>query len=148
MDIVFLISHLPDPRYKKRFVLLQDQYDIAVIYWNKRKDDMVFSDISIEKHEISIRANQTSPLKRIPQWLKYGKKAIDILSELKPRCIYVGNFDMLYIAEQYQKAKDPQVRLIYEIADLHRYLVDDSGKIHRQLLKTTLIGIESKLLKD
>lgn len=147
VDITFLISHLPDPRYKKRFEVLKDRYEISVIYWNKRGEKQRFSDISIEENEVALKANQTSPLKRIPQWLQYGKRAISILKQQNPKCIYVGNFDMLAIAEVYQHKYARDVKIIYEIADLHRYLVDDSHKFHRQLLKKILVGIESRLLK-
>lgn len=147
MDIVFLISHLPDPRYKKRFELLAYNYKIAVIYWKKRMDNIKFSDISIENYEIAIKANQHSPFRRIPQWFEYGKRAVDKMKQLQPKCIYVGNFDMLAIAEMYQKKINPSVKIIYEIADLHRYLVDDSKKIHKYLLKNILVNIESHLIK-
>ena len=147
MDIVFLISHLPDPRYKKRFDTLSEQYKIAVIYWKKRVDNVKFSDIFIDNYEIAIKANQYSPFKRIPQWLEYGKKAISKMKQLHPKCIYVGNFDMLAIAEVYQKIVDPKVQIIYEIADLHRYLVNDSKKINNLILKRTLVAIEKCLLK-
>lgn len=148
MDIVFLISHLPDPRYKKRFDLLKDKFNICVIFWNKRNDDVRFSDINNPSYEIRIKADQTSPLKRIPQLIDYGKKAIEKLIELAPKCVYVGNFDMLAIAKKYKKKYNPNIKIIYEIADMHRYIIDNSHRLDKVLLKKTLIATEKNLIKS
>lgn len=118
-------SHLPDSRYKKRFEALKETQELSVVYWNKQgKESLKLSDIDIPSVRADIAADQTSPLKRIPQWFRYAKFALRELVRQRPRCVYVGNLDMLAIAWFYQKRKDPQVKIVYEIADLHRYIAD------------------------
>ncbi|WP_407879621.1 glycosyltransferase [Owariibacterium komagatae] len=147
MNIIFVISHLPDSRYKKRFEVLKPGNDVSAIYWNKRGNkEQPIVDIDIPSTGINIEANQTSPFKRIPQWFFYAKAALAELKKQAPDFIYVGNFDMLAIAWQYKKSH-PSVRVIYEIADLHRYIADVPRNPARKIFRRMLIAAESNLMK-
>lgn len=122
--LCFLISHKPDNRYIKRINILKEKYDLRVIFWNKNINGAVLSLNGVTINEIQIPANQTNPLKRIPELLRFIKSAYKKLIESNPDAIYVGNLDMLYIANRYRTKKNKNVKIIYEIADLHRLIID------------------------
>ena len=149
MDITFVISHLPDSRYKKRFEVLGKDRELSVVYWNKRgKENLNLADIHIPAFRADIPADQTSPLKRIPQWFRYARFALKQLICQSPRCVYVGNLDMLAIAWFYKRRKSPRVKVVYEIADLHRYIADIPRSPLKRLFRKMLIGIEARLISS
>ena len=149
MDIVFVISHRPHPRYIKRFAQIKDACEVSLVYWDKSRDGETKTDeFGIPAVGIGIAANQTSPFKRLPQWGEYFKRAIAMLRQMRPKVVYVGNFDMLMIAAYYKKRVDHNVKVVYEIGDLHRYIVDGSGDFVRSMRRRALAGIERRLMKS
>lgn len=122
--LCFLISHKPDNRYIKRINILKGKYDLRVIFWNKNAYNVKPSIDGAIINEVQIPANQTNPLKRIPELIRFIRTSYNRLIECNPDAIYVGNLDMLYIAYKYKYNINVNVKIIYEIADLHRLIVD------------------------
>lgn len=147
MDILFVISHKPDNRYKKRLELLSKGYRTGIIYWNKAKETQSFNMQNVFSCEIHVKANRTNPLKRIPQTLQFIKLAYKKVKELKPKCLYVGNLDMLMIAVLYKK-HHKHVRIFYEIADLHRFIIDRQNGIIKKILSSGLKAAEKYYAKN
>lgn len=144
--ISFLISHRPDNRYEKRLVLLKDQYSLDIIYWNKTNNPINFNMTDVKSHEICIPANQTNPLKRLKETIEFIPKAYKELCKIHPSIVYVGNIDMLDIAFRYKK-RNPTARIIYEIADLHRLIIDKQKNPLKKLISYCLKKTEKKLMK-
>ena len=133
LDICYVLSHAPDNRYQKRIDVLASRFSQKVIFWDKTgSEDFDTKTRMIEP--ISIKANQTDPLKRMPENLKFIHGAFRRVVELAPRLLYVGNLDMLYVAQLYKK-RCPNVRIVYEVADLHRLLVDRQSGIKLPIQK-------------
>lgn len=144
--IAFLISHKPDIRYIKRFNVLINHFDIIVVYWNKTKSNNVFSYPGIEIKEITIPANQTNPIKRIPQTLKFSKMSFKQLTNTNADIVYAGNLDMLMVATKYAN-HSKGIKVVYEIADLHRLIIDEQRNLFKKLLSRFLKKKEEKLCK-
>jgi len=145
--IVFVISHRPDNRYQKRIQVLKQKYDIELIFWNKGEDLLKPIINGAHVNEIHIPANQINPLKRLPQTQRFISRAFHRLCNAKPDIVYVGNLDMLYIAGKYKHRINSKARIIYEIADLHRLIIDKQKGI-KKVLSYGLKWLEKKYIKD
>lgn len=143
--ITFIISHRPDNRYIKRFRVLSGNFNINLIFWNKTNTRIDTNINNVNILEIHIPANQTNPLKRIPETVLFLRKAYKELLKTDSDYVYVGNLDMLYIARKYKLKKD-LVKIIYEIADLHRLIIDEQKGI-KKLLRSVLKLIEKKYIQ-
>lgn len=145
--IAFVISHRPDNRYLKRINVLNCRFKLDLVFWNKSEEQInpVIEDVGI--HEIHIAANQTNPLKRLPQTWEFIDRAYHVLKNLNPDIIYVGNLDMLYIARKYKHKINDNAKIVYEIADLHRLIIDKQKGIKR-ILSAGLKRIEKNYIKD
>jgi len=147
MDIVFVISHKPDNRYKKRLELLSKIYSIGIIYWDKTGGDEEFVIDNVISMKINIKADRTNPLNRIPETLNFIWNAYKQITKLRVKCLYVGNLDMLVIAYICKK-KNKNIRIIYEIADLHRLIIDKQDSLIKQNLSRILKITERKTCKS
>lgn len=146
MKLMFVISHKPDIRYIKRLDVVSNTYDTTVVFWNKDIKDVNINYPHVNFKEIKVPANKTNPLKRIPELFVFLNKAYKFISDNKPDCLYVGNLDMLYIAVKYKK-KYSNVKIIYEIADLHRLIIDKQSNPVKGIIKNILKFEEKKLSK-
>ena len=145
-DIIFIISHRPDVRYRKRLELLSSCYKVALVYWNKNKNKEDFSFDGIDIYEFHIPSHRSNPLKRVPQTLLFCCKVTKLLKDLCSRFLYVGNLDMLFIAAKYKK-KHPEVKIYYEIADLHRLIIDTQNTSMKKAVSFFLKRAEKALIK-
>ena len=146
MTLLFVISHKPDIRYLKRFDVIKQSFDTSVIYWNKDSNHVNFQYSLVTPIEIKVPANKTNPLKRLPETFVFMEKAYRQICQEKPDYLYVGNLDMLYIAAKY-KRKNKDVKIIYEIADLHRLIIDKQKVPFKILLSNALKFKEKNLIK-
>lgn len=149
MSIVFVLSHIPDPRLNKRINLLKGRYKTSLVCWNRGIVDiwnMVLTDI--ESKEIHIKAMYTNPLKRIIPTFKFAIEAIKYLKKANPKCIYTENFDMLVVCSIYCLFKKKKPKLIYEIADLHKLIIDEPRGFVKNLMKKIIVSTEKRLCRN
>lgn len=144
--ITFLISHRPDNRYEKRLNLLKGDYKVDIIYWNKAEEEISFRMDNVTSHEIHIIADQTNPMKRLKETMQFIPIAYKKLCQIHPQIVYVGNIDMLDIAYRYKK-KNKDIKVIYEIADLHRLIIDKQTNPIKRIVSSILKLDERKLIK-
>lgn len=148
MSIVFVLSHLPNPREKKRINLLKDRYKTSLVYWNRGTVDLwELGHTDIENKEIRIKAYYSNPLKRIIPTCKYALKAIRYLKKAHPECIYCENFDMLAICGMYYFFRKEKPKIIYEIADLNRLIIDEHNSLVKKLSKKIIVSTEKRLCR-
>lgn len=148
MSIVFVLSHTPDPRMNKRLNLFKGRFKTALVFWNRETVNiwrLVHTDI--EYNEIRIKAAFTNPLKRIIPTCKFGIEAIKFLVKVNPKYIYTGNVDMLIICSIYSLFKKEKPKIIYEIADLNKLIIDEPNNIVKRLLKGILTYTEKRLCR-
>ena len=143
LKITFLLAYAPNPRMRKRINVALDVTDkVSLIQWDKQQDKMEnYINPAVDIHIIELKAAE-KPIQRIPQYLKFSKKARKSLEALKPNIIHLQGLDMLKIAVDYKKNFDEKVKIVYEVADVHRYLTTESKNIIKQGIKRTLINIE------
>lgn len=147
MSIVFVLARTPNPRMDKRIGLLKRNYSAFLIYWKKQIIDMWnFIHHDINAKEIYIEANFTDPLKRIIPTIKFGFCVIKYLFKMEPKYIYTENIDMLLICLTYSLLKKRKIRpkIIYEIADLHKLIIDKQNNIIKKITKQILMYADRK----
>lgn len=125
---------------------MENFFDIEIVFWNKGEDKIY---LDIEKtiiSEIQIVANQTNPLKRLPQTYRFIRRAYAYLCTTRADVVYVGNLDMLLIAYKYKRCVNPNSEIIYEVADLHRLIVDKQKGI-KKIVSIGLKALEKRIIK-
>ncbi|MDY6064906.1 MAG: glycosyltransferase [Finegoldia sp.] len=143
----FLVNFTPPPRLTKRMDLLRDDFNISAICWDKGGDDKFdFKRDFVENHIIRVKADRTNPLKRIGATEDFSKKAYGRLTDIRPDLIHIQSYDMLRIAYKYKKKEDDQVKIIYEVPDIHRYLTDEKHKFPINIISPYMRKDERKML--
>lgn len=133
--ITYLLSFIPNPRFNKRINAAKNEFDVSIVCWEKT-DKWTFrvaQDIA-DCHVIHVEANAFDPVERIKPLITFSREAISCLQKIKPDVIHLQGLDMLLIACWYKTRCDHNVRIIYEVADLHRLLVDDQNGMKRKLI--------------
>ncbi len=122
--VAILIGFLPGPRMLHRIDLEKQVGEIHVICWDKGNNMLQKpKENGYAAHIISQKAG-TNPIKRVIPYALFSRAALDILEQIQPDMIHVQGVDMLKIACAHQKKSKRKVHILYEIADLHRLLVD------------------------
>ena len=68
----------------------------------------------------------------------FARKAYYLLKRIKPCIIHVQALDMLKIACAYKKKVDKDVRIIYEVPDLHKLIIDEQKSLLRKIAQKYL----------
>lgn len=136
---MFLLSGLPSPRTYKRIMIAKSEFRVFVLYRDRGTEyfPFVFNDKDINMWEI-ISENEQAWQIPINVFLLYLKRSITVLKNIEPEVIHCSNLDMLVVASIYNAFSPFKARIVYEIADLHRYtfakrINDPSGFVARIL---------------
>ena len=118
MDVVFLLSHIPNPRINKRIHLIKDVMMTSVVCIRRKSSDIWEQHHMDVPHHIFLMdvPNSSQLLKRVGYSFSFATKSIKILNNYRPKSIYVSGFDSLIIACIYALFR--KVKIIYEVADL------------------------------
>lgn len=142
-----LISHIPNPRMLKRVKAVENNFNVALIYWDRGRLEKEAFEINPNHKvsKISINAPQGKPIKRLIPLVKYMFKVLATLNYEKPDIIHAGNLDMLFIASIYKNIFKNNSKIIYEVADLPKYSFIKKAKSPKTILAKLLQNIEKKL---
>lgn len=136
--LVMLIGFLPNPRLYKRLALEKQEYDTHLICWDRGSEmQLKPKEDGFSVHSLSISA-VGNPMKRLPAYALFSWKAQKLLRMVKPDIIHVQGLDMLEIACWYKEHTQKPVQIIYEVADLHRLLIDKPGNMGKRLIQNLL----------
>lgn len=145
--LAILIGFMPNPRIFKRANLESERYEVHIICWN-RGDNMIKHNVAENCviHEIKINASN-DPLKRLIPYYRFRAEALKILKEINPCIIHSQMIDMLKIAIKHNAHRKNKAKLIYEIADLHRLLVDKQSHPIKKAMQIYLKKADRKCCK-
>lgn len=142
--LVVLIGFLPNPRIYKRIRAEQTLFDVELICWDRGSSMLKRpKETNFIAHVIEEKAG-SDPIRRLIPLRRFTAKAMAILDSIHPAIIHVQGLDMLQIAVKYQK-KHREVKIIYEVADLHRLIVDKQRQIVNQIAQKYLIAQDRNL---
>lgn len=134
---VILLGFLPNPRFENRIRLERTLLDLHVLCWDRCKNMMPPPHAEgFRLHCIQIPA-ENDPMKRLLPYGRFCQAAKKLLREIQPDMIHVQGLDMLRIACQMKRESKKPVAVLYEVADLHRLLVDRQ-RFFRRLAQTVL----------
>lgn len=147
MDITFVLSHIPDPRTNKRIESLKKVGSVSVVCWNRMNSKIwEAKDFSVKNIEIKIKTEYEQPLKRLFQTWKFILVAKKQLKSLNPKCLYVGNVDMLLLAYIHNFGRKNKAAIFYEVADLNSLIIDKQKGMKRVIQGLIKYG-EKKMCK-
>lgn len=134
---VILVGFLPNPRIENRIRLERTLFDLHVVCWDRCKNMMPPPQAEgFHLHCIRIPA-ENDPMKRLLPYERFCQTAKQLLREIQPDMIHVQGLDMLRIACQMKRESKKPLAVLYEVADLHRLLVDRQYGL-RRLAQTVL----------
>lgn len=131
MNILFFISHQPNPRFVKQINFLARKHTVTLIHFHRTT--LADLDDSIEKnvirHNLGGIPNASQPVKRILVYVKAIKKIRKIIKNSQFDVSLVNNIDViiLYLFGGFtfgKKKKKP--KLAIEISDLREFVFNDS----------------------
>ena len=127
--LAMLVGFLPNPRLYKRLALEKQEYDTHLICWDRGSEmQLKPKEDGFTVHSLSIPA-AGNPVKRLPAYALFSRKAQRLLQMIDPDVIHVQGLDMLRIACRYKEHTAKPVQIIYEVADLHRLLIDKPSNL-------------------
>lgn len=146
--IVILVGFLPEPIIYKRVNLEKQLSDVHLICWDRGTNKLNMpAEEGYTAHVIKIEA-KNNPLKRLVPYQKFRVIAGKLLDSIQPDLVHVQMLDMLSIACAYKKRAKHPVKIIYEIADLHRLLVDKQNTIIGDIAQKYLRSLDRRLEKQ
>lgn len=149
MNIVALISHVPNPRANRRMEQLARKGKTTLIYWDKGGESCPVQDIpGVEQREFFLKASRTNTLKRMVPMLSYKRQALEWINEIKPDVVYAERFDMLYIIWKYWKSCKVKPKMIFEVPDLPHMMVDNNLSLKEKIVSKIVRFYENIIYKN
>ncbi len=148
MKIVFLLSHVPDPRMNKRITVAKRVGNVSVIYVNRKNQDIFtaeHTDVIHEKIDIDLPPS-SQIFKRFVVSQRYKHIALSKLTEHKPDVIYTEGLDSLDIAVNYKRKSF--CHIFYEVADLRESYIEKSHSIYKRLVVDLIKRKDKRLFRD
>ncbi|MCI6412669.1 glycosyltransferase [Butyricimonas virosa] len=124
MKIVFLLTHIPNPRMNKRIGLAKLCGEVVVICVRRTSQDVYepyYGDVVHEIINIDLPPSKYI-FQRILASSKYSNIAGRLLEKYNPEMIYTEGLDSLAIASRYKKKS--WCKIIYEVADLRECFIE------------------------
>ena len=145
--IAVILGELINPRIEKRLSAEQRMADVHLISWDRGTNMLLRpNENGYKAHSILLRA-KSDPVRRMITYARFVRFAIKELKSISPAVIHVQNLDMLKIAVWYKHHVNQKVHIIYEIADLHKLLVDQPlGRIPLRVLQNPADGLDLLLV--
>lgn len=146
-NIVFLLSHVPNPRMNKRIDIAKSVGTTALVCVRRKSADIWEPyHLDIENTIIDMDMPDSSNiLCRIRYSILYAAKAIKKIKTQHPTCIYVEGLDSLLIASLYAMLLGSKI--IYEVADLRKVFIEEATTTSQSIKNNFFKFIEKMLLK-
>jgi glycosyltransferase involved in cell wall biosynthesis len=142
--MMLIFPHLPNPRMIKRIEVLKTEFDLEVIYWDRKLDIGRINEVpnDVKTKVITRKANEGNPLRRINTTFSVLYNIWNYIIEFKPDTLYISKTDMLIAGVIYKLMKNKGVNLIYEVSDIHPLLIDQQRGILYRLISNALKMVE------
>ncbi|MDD7648000.1 glycosyltransferase [Cloacibacillus porcorum] len=148
-NIVFLISHVPNPRINKRIAVAQKCGNVFVVC-TRRKSQNIWEPVNTNVKHIILDVDLPSSrhiLKRYFISKNYQKAALKNLFAINPDLMYVEGLDSLMIANKY-RALNKAVHIFFEVADLREYFIEKPKSLLARFMTKLIAYIEKKNFKS
>jgi len=147
-NIVIIRGFFPNPRCEKRIDALKEVANLHLIYWEKRiNEKKVFQREGVKTKRLFIAADPTNPIKRLSKYIKVYRELYRSLKGINANILYPEALDMLLISSIYKHCHK-QIKIVYEIADLHTLVIDKQKGVLKKAIQAILKAIEKKCVKS
>ncbi|QHI37460.1 hypothetical protein IMCC3317_28390 [Kordia antarctica] len=130
-DILFFISHQPNPRFVKQINFLAKNHTVTLVYFHRETlatlDDSIAKNVI--RHNLGGLPNASQAFKRIWVYIKAIRQIRKILSNSQFNVALVNNIDViiLYLMASFKFGKKKhKPKLTIEISDLREFVFADS----------------------
>lgn len=142
--LICIVSHCPDPLINKRLDMLREKYDVCVLYIERGNSEFEKID-NVEYIKLNVNYINGKIYRRIFDLLKLKKTVNKILTEKNAKIIYAFRLDMLLLVA---KSKFKNCKIIYEVADLHNAIINNSKNIIKVIIRKLLYFVEKNATKN
>ncbi len=145
-NIVFLLSHVPNPRMNKRITIAKKIGNTSLICVRRKSSDIwepYHLDIENTIFDMDM-PDSSNILYRIKYSIIYAAKAIKKIKAQHPSCIYAEGLDSLLIAALC--AIIYRSKIIFEVADLRKVFIEETTTI-QSFKNKVFMFLEKTLLK-
>lgn len=147
MKVVFLLTHVPNPRINKRIAALKKVAEVQVICTRRKSQNLWDPEQDVEHIIFDIDLPSAKHLiKRLIVSKNYQREATECLKRCNPDFIYAEGFDSLIIAHNYKK--NHPIKIIYEVSDLRDNYIEEPSNLAQKFLNNILLNKEKDLIKS
>lgn len=142
-NIVFLLTHVPNPRINKRISVAKRCGNVVVICTRRKSQNIwepVHTDIEHIIFDIDLPSSKHL-LKRYLAYPKYQEDAYKYLLDIKPDLIYAESLDSLIIANKY-RASNTNTRIFFEVADLRECFIEKPKSLFSKIITRIISRVE------
>ncbi|WP_299883684.1 glycosyltransferase [uncultured Lacinutrix sp.] len=133
MNILFFISHQPNPRFIKQINYLAQNNTVTLLFFKRKTLADLNKSIAgnVVIHDLGEIPNASQPVKRISVYLKTIKKLKQLFKVTDFEVLLINNIDvlLLYNAATIFKKKNSKVAI--EISDLREFVFSESASAKR-----------------
>lgn len=149
MNTLMLLNHIPNPRMMKRAAVLHkcSKLHLACIrrlnmdIWDL--NESAFDSVNVIE---AVVPSSDRPIARLASMLALFNIAKRVVDEVNPETLYLASLDCLAIGRQL-KSSHPNMRLVYEVADIREILLEPRRSLHGRMLQAVVREAEKALIK-
>lgn len=147
MKTVFMFPNDPNPRFIKRMKFTcENGLKTYLIYWNRGINTPYTLPKGVICQSVDLKVKLGSRIKKFFLLPIFLYKSLKKLIKIRPDIIHVGLIDMLFIATIYKTFFNNKVRIIYEIGDLPKFIINKHTGI-KEIIRNFIVYLEKKLTK-
>ncbi len=141
--IMLIVSHCPDALISKRINVLKNKYQVTVLY-NERGNEN-FNHIEDVKYiKLNCKFQNGKFISRIVKLIKIKNEIKEIIKKINPQILYAFRLDMLWLTTSNITKKK---KIIYEVADLHDIVINNSKNKIKLVVKKIVKFIEKRICR-
>lgn len=133
MNILFFISHQPNPRFIKQINFLAGNNTVTLLFFKRKTladlNKSIASNVVI--HDLGEIPNASQPVKRIGVYLKTIKKLKQLFKATSFEVLLINNIDVLLLYNAATIFKNKKAKVTIEISDLREFVFSDSASAKR-----------------
>jgi len=133
MNILFFISHQPNPRFIKQINYLAQNNTVTLLFFKRKTlanlNKSIDSNVTI--HDLGEIPNASQPAKRIGVYLKTIKKLKQLIKTTTFEVLLINNIDVLLLYNAATIFKKKKAKVAIEISDLREFVFSESASAKR-----------------
>lgn len=135
MNILFALTHVPNPRINKRIQTVRSLGTVTVVCIRRSDQDVYEPAVDGVPHQILKMDLPTGeqPVKRLIVSFRFAKSVWQAAKQVQPDILYTVSLDSLLISRIYQLFYRA-VRIVYEVADVRESYLKEHKGLRRRLL--------------